>query len=269
LKLLIGAKTDLGMVRQNNEDNLLVTESEGLLLVADGMGGHASGEVASKIAVDVIKEYFDGTKAGRQLQVGEYEDEFSEATNRIGSAIRLANQAIYEAAQGSPALHGMGTTVAAVLMSGESLSVAHVGDSRVYLIRAGSMQQLTDDHSLVAEQVKRDLISKEEAKESEMKNILTRALGVVAEVEVDLDEMTLSPGDILVLCSDGLSNMVPDEDILSVVTTTKDPVVACENLVNMANANGGKDNVTVIVARTEDKEAWFQRLFNFIEWFRR
>jgi len=141
----------------------------------------------------------------------------------------------------------MGTTVAAALASGRRLSIAHVGDSRVYLCRAGTMEQLTDDHSLVYEQFKRELISREEAARSEHKNIITRALGMRSDVEVDLAEMTLAPGDAILLCSDGLSGMVEDAVIQEVVQATDDPRLACEQLVSLANANGGKDNVTVIV----------------------
>jgi serine/threonine protein phosphatase PrpC len=267
--LLVAGKTDVGQVRQNNEDNFFVAPDYGVLLVADGMGGHASGEVASKMAVDVVRGYFDETKDGRRLQVGEYDGEFSEETNRIGSAVRLANQAIYEASQSSPLMHGMGTTVAAVLINDRRLSIAHVGDSRVYLVRSGGIEQITDDHSLVSEQVKRDLISKEQARESEMKNILTRALGVGAEVDVELDELSLLPGDALVLCSDGLSNMVDETQILSTVTAIEDPALACERLINMANNNGGKDNITVVVARIAKKKGWLQSLFSSIKWFRR
>ena len=269
MKLAVSGKTDIGTVRQNNEDNLYISENDGLLLVADGMGGHASGEVASKITVDIMREYFNGVKEGQQLQIGPYQDDFSQATNRLGSAIRLANQAIYEAAKGNPLWHGMGTTIAATLITGNRLSIAHVGDSRVYLIRAGSMEQLTDDHSFVSEQVKRDIISKEQAKASDMKNVLTRALGVNPDVEVDLDELSLLDGDILVLCTDGLTGMVDDDEIFAIVNTLHDPPAACEDLITRANQNGGKDNITVIIAEVEKKKGWLYRLLHFKEWSRR
>lgn len=269
MSLVISGKTDVGSIRQNNEDNLYFSESDGLLLVADGMGGHASGEVASKITVDIMRDYFNGIKEGRQLQVGTYQEDFSEHTNRLGSAVRLANQAIYEAAKGNPLWHGMGTTIAATLITGNRLSIAHVGDSRVYLIRAGGMEQLTDDHSFVSEQVKQEIISKEQAKASEMKNVLTRALGVNPDVEVDLDELSLLDGDVLVLCSDGLTGMVEDDEIFAIVNTLHDPVAACEDLVNRANQNGGRDNITVIIAEIAKKKGWLYRLLHFKEWFRR
>lgn len=268
MKLSVGAQTDVGLVRQNNEDNFFIAPEMGLLVVADGMGGHASGEVASKMAIDVIRDYFNGVSSGREKLIGRYQDEFSRATNRIASAMRLANMAVYEAAKNFPQWQGMGTTLAGVFIEDNRLSIAHVGDSRVYLIRAGEIEQLTDDHSLVYEQVKRDLITKEEAEKSEMKNILTRAIGTVPEVDVDIDEMSITGDDILVLCTDGLSGMVLDDQILSVVMATRDPNAACDNLIRIANENGGRDNVTVITAYVK-KERWFSSLMNFLEWFRR
>jgi serine/threonine protein phosphatase PrpC len=269
LILAVGAKTDTGMIRQKNEDNFCVIESSGILVVADGMGGHASGEVASKIAVDVIKGYFDAQNTGKQLQIGSYRSEFSEETNRLCSAIHLANQAVFEASRGNVQLHGMGTTIAAVLIMGKRLSIAHVGDSRVYLIRSGGIEQLTDDHSIVSEQVKRDIITREQARESEMKNILTRALGVGEDVEVDLGELSLFDNDVLLLCSDGLTNMVGDDEIIATVEAFHDPSEACGRLVDMANKNGGNDNVTVIIARLVKKKTLFYFLSRLREWFRR
>jgi len=268
LKLIVEGKTDRGIIRENNEDNFCILEKQPLYMVADGMGGHASGEIASKIAIDIIRDYFNNPDASRQLQIGEYREDYSEATNRLGSAIRLANQAIYEAARTNPLWQGMGTTIVAAFLNGKRLSIAHVGDSRIYLIRLGDIEQLTDDHSLVSEQVKREMITKEQARESKMKNVLTRALGVAPDVKVDLDELSLMQGDVLLLCSDGLTTMVPDEDILSVVTSTTDPAIACEQLISLANENGGEDNITVITAYIK-KESWFSSLFNVKKWFRR
>ncbi len=268
MELLIDGRTDLGIVRANNEDSLYLDSGMGLFVVADGMGGHASGEVASKIAVDVIRDYVNGFKEGRSIQVGAYQEEFSEATNRVGSAVRLANKAVYEAAEVNSAWRGMGTTVAAAMLNGNRLSIAHVGDSRVYLVRAGNIEQLTDDHSVVYEQIKRDLLTKEAARKSELKNLLTRALGTAPDVDVDLDELTLADGDILLLCTDGLNSMVSDDDILSVLLSTDNPSYACERLIGMANENGGKDNVTVITGYIR-KKSRFSFLLNIKEWFRR
>ena len=268
MDILVGGKTDKGMVRSNNEDNFFIDEKRGLLVVADGMGGHASGEIASKITIDIIRDYFGGIKEGSEVQVGKYREEFSEETNRIGSAVQLANKAIYEAASGNPQWKGMGTTVAAVLLNGNRLSIAHVGDSRVYLVRAGGIEQLTDDHSVVYEQVRRELLTKDEAEKSEMRNILTRALGVSHDVEVDFDELTLARNDILILCTDGLNTMVSDDEILSAVMSTADPVEACGILIDAANKNGGKDNVTVIIGYIVQK-SWVSYFLKLKEWLRR
>jgi serine/threonine protein phosphatase PrpC len=263
--LTASGKTDQGMVRSNNEDNFYLDEELGLLVVADGMGGHASGETASNLAVNVIRDYFQGP----QKKIRDNNPVYSEATNRLNSAIRLANQAVFEAAQSSPQLKGMGTTIVAVLLNGNKLSIAHIGDSRIYLIRAGNIDQLTDDHSIVNEQVKRDLITKEEAARSEMKNILTKALGIRAETEADLDELTVFDNDILFLCTDGLSNMVKDEDVLDIISSESNSAVACDALVNAANKNGGKDNITVIVGCIKKNKKWYSAFLKFMEFFRR
>ncbi len=176
----------------------------------------------------------------------------------------MANLAVFEAAQSSPQLKGMGTTIAAVLMIGNKLSIAHIGDSRVYLLRLGNMEQLTDDHSIVNEQVKRDIITKKEAAKSNIKNLLTKALGISSEVEADLNELTLFDGDILLLCSDGLNTMLTDESILKIISLAKSPGDACEFLINAANEKGGKDNITVIVGYIKKKN-WYSAFNKFTE----
>jgi serine/threonine protein phosphatase PrpC len=264
LNLTAVGKTDQGLVRAKNEDNFYLNEKLGLLIVADGMGGHASGEIASKLAVNVMRDYFQGP----QKLIGSSNPAYSEATNKLNCAIRLANLAVYEVAQSSPVLKGMGTTVVAVLLTGNKLSIAHIGDSRAYLIRGGNIDQLTDDHSMVNEQVKRDIITKEEAAQSEMKNILTKALGISAEMEADLDELTVFGDDILFLCSDGLSNMVTDEAVLEIISSADDPAAASDALIDKANGNGGKDNITVAIGYLK-KEKWYAALFKFMEFFRR
>lgn len=252
------------MVRANNEDEFYLDEKLGLLVVADGMGGHASGEIASKLAVNVIRDYFQGP----QKLIGNSNPAYSLATNKLNCAIRLANQAVYEVAQSSPVLKGMGTTVVAVLLTGNKLSIAHIGDSRAYLIRAGLVDQLTDDHSMVNEQVRRDIITREEAAQSEMKNILTKALGIRAEMEADLDELTILGDDIIFLCSDGLSNMVADEDMMDIISLAENPGHACDSLIKAANRKGGKDNITVVIGYVRKKK-WYAALFKFMEYFRR
>jgi serine/threonine protein phosphatase PrpC len=262
LNLSARGKTDQGLVRANNEDNFYLDEKLGLLVVADGMGGHASGETASSLAVNIIRDYFQEPSK----LIGDNDPSFSATTNRLGSAIRLANLAVFEAAQNSPQLTGMGTTIAAALLNGNRLSIGHIGDSRVYLIRAGNIEQLTDDHSVVNEQVRRDIITKEEAAKSEMKNILTKALGISMDTEADLDELTMFDGDILLLCSDGLNTMVSDETILDIFSFANDPVAACDSLVDAANKNGGKDNITVVIGYIKKKK-WYSALLKFKESF--
>jgi serine/threonine protein phosphatase PrpC len=262
-QLLAVGQTDVGRVRKNNEDAFTLSLDKGLLIVADGMGGAASGEIASRMAVDVISNYFNESAASiRTPLIGRYNDNFTDITNRLGSAIRLANMAIHEAARSNAQWHGMGTTIVCALLHNHKLSIAHVGDSRLYLIRAGDIEQLTDDHSVVAEQVKRELISREEAEKSEIRNILTRAVGTEAEVAVDLNELNLLGDDMLVLCTDGLTNMVRDEEILSVVLAGQDPAVASQRLVEMANEAGGQDNITAVVANILEK-SWLSSLINF------
>lgn len=239
----------MGRVRKNNEDAFTLSLDKGLLVVADGMGGAPSGEIASRMAVDVISNYFNESAASTGAPfIGRYNDDFTDIANHLGSAIRLANMAIHEAARSNARWHGMGTTIVCALLHNRKLCIAHVGDSRLYLIRASNIEQLTDDHSVVAEQVKRELISREEAEQSEIKNILTRTVGTEAEVAVDLNELDLLGDDMLVLCTDGLTNMVRDEEILSVVLAEQDPALASQRLVEMANAAGGQDNITAVVA---------------------
>lgn len=264
MNLTAAGKTDRGLVRANNEDEFYLDEKQGLLVVADGMGGHASGEIASKLAVNVIRDYFQGP----QKLIGNSNPAYSLATNKLNCAIRLANQAVYEVAQSSPVLKGMGTTIVAVLLTGNKLSIAHIGDSRAYLIRAGLIDQLTDDHSMVNEQVRRDIITREEAAQSEMKNILTKALGIRAEMEADLDELTIFGDDIIFLCSDGLSNMVTDEAVLDIISFAENPGAACDSLIEAANEKGGKDNITVVIGYIKKKK-WYAALFKFMEYFRR
>jgi protein phosphatase len=269
LKLNVAGQTDKGLVRPNNEDDFFLDPKQGLLAVADGMGGHASGEIASKIAVDVLRNYFRQADEGKAPLIAScYNENYSDATNQLCSAIQLANTAIHEASKNNPLLHGMGTTLAALLIQGKKLSIAHVGDSRIYLVRAGEIEQLTDDHTLVYEQVKHDLISKEEAEKSTIRHVLTRALGISPFVDVDLDEMTLAEGDVLILCSDGLSGMISDRDILRTAISLDNPSVACEKLIHMANQRGGKDNITVIAGYLAKKRR-FASVLKFFKWFRR
>ena len=230
------------------------------------MGGQAAGEVASRLGVDLIGEHCRQAAGNPHLaMVGEYQKEFSEQTNRLASGIRLSNIAICEAADKQPSTSGMGSTVVAAQLQGQVLSVAHVGDSRLYLFRQGQLQQLTEDHSLVMEQVRKGLISREEAEHSHLGNVIMRALGAEPTVEVALDEVWMSDGDQILLCSDGLTRMVPDASIAEVLAEDSSAQQASERLVEMANDKGGEDNVTVIVVRLRQPaptKLW-KRVFRF------
>lgn len=255
-------KTDKGVVRANNEDNYCVDELARLLIVSDGVGGQEAGEVASKLAVEVtrdqIHKFLD--KEQNHPLIGEKNPNFSDRANNLASAIRVANQMIFETSKKYSANHGMGATIVAVQIGKYDFSVAHVGDSRLYWIHNGQIQQLTNDHSLVMEQVRQGLITLEEAKVSKYKNILLRVLGQGETVEIDIDEMPLSDGDYLLICSDGLYNMVDDETLLKTVLELKDPAPACDKLIKLANEAGGKDNITVIIAEIiKETMPWYKK----------
>ena len=249
-KLVVKAAglTDQGKSRGNNEDAVWVDGDMGLLLVADGMGGHQSGEVASGMAATTIptnfKQLTKGNTAGEVL-----DKRFSIGTNRLGFCLKMANQMIFEAAKRYPQDHGMGTTCTAILIEENRLSVAHVGDTRCYLIRRGEMEQLTNDHSLVMEQVRHGLMSKDDERVQTGQNILTRSLGTEPVVKIDLDEHPLFADDILLLCSDGLGKELTDAQVLEIVNQTPDPRELVKRLIERSNEAGGRDNITVAVAR--------------------
>jgi len=254
LKLVVHGKTDKGLVRKENEDAFCIEKDLGLLAIADGMGGHASGEVASKMAIEILKDSLK--KEGEPLP------------DRLNSGVKLANKSIYDASHSQSRLNGMGTTLTALQLNGNRLSIAHVGDSRAYLFRGGVIEQITDDHTIVSEQVARGMMTREEAARSDMRNILSRALGIAPEVDVDIEELTVSEGDQLVLCSDGLSELISDDEILSEVQSSNRPEIVCDELVNLAIQRGGEDNITVIVAYLH-RENLLYHLLNILGWIRR
>jgi protein phosphatase len=245
-------RTDIGRRRQGNEDSYCVATDIGLFVVADGMGGHAAGEVASRLAVETIREWV----ARSQPSNGTPPD-LSEAATCLAGSIQAANRVVFEAAQAQPECSGMGTTVVSVLGVGARAILAHVGDSRIYRIRADGIVQLSRDHSVVQEQVDRGLLSPEEAAVSRYRHLITRALGLQASVEVDVQELPWLAGDILVLCSDGLSDMLEANEILAQVRHHGDDLwAACGALVEQANARGGIDNITVLLVQAgENGEA--------------
>jgi protein phosphatase len=258
MKLNAAGLTDPGQVRTNNEDNYWVDADQGLLLVCDGMGGHAAGEVASQMAVDIVREQVaQGLTTGRiPAMGGERPLHFSDRAQLVSVAVRMANEVIFGTAQAKAGARGMGTTVVAVLVDKNKFAVAHVGDSRLYLFRDGKLKQVTRDHSLVAEQVAKGLLTVEQAEASDLKNVLTRALGVGAEVEVDVDEQPLKSGDELLLCTDGLCRMAEDSVIEEELRKGADPLETCRNLIKIANDRGGKDNITVALGRLDAAGLW-------------
>ncbi|MFO7605900.1 MAG: Stp1/IreP family PP2C-type Ser/Thr phosphatase [Desulfurivibrionaceae bacterium] len=251
MKFKVSGRTDVGIKRKSNEDSFAIDRQLGLFIVADGMGGHAAGEVASKMAIDVTTDYIKRTITTDEPYLTGYNNRYSRAGNRLCSGIILANQLIADTATNRPEWQGMGTTlVAAWLPDPKSpmLAIAHVGDSRAYLLRYGELKQLTRDHSLVEEQLRNGLINKKEADSSSIRNMITRALGFRERVEPDIVETEIEPGDKLLLCSDGLNSMVSDEEILAILKLTGGLEATCQQLISTANAKGGKDNITVIIA---------------------
>ena len=264
LSVEVAGKSDVGCVRDNNEDNFGYDSRHGVYVVCDGMGGQAAGEVASKMAVDVVLMYFrDAAKNGSFPPVGTPMENVTERANTLGSAIHLANEAIYEAAKQHVTQSGMGSTIVGVLVDHGFYSIGHAGDSRIYRIRQGAIEQLTRDHSLVMEQVRRGLLTMEEAQHSEMQNIIIRALGPEEKVQPDLDDQMAQPGDVLLLCSDGLIRHVPDDSILEVVQGTISLQLMADRLIEAARDGGGSDNITVLLLRFEELP-WFKTFFRWL-----
>ena len=225
-----GSRTDIGCLRDHNEDSLVVTPP--LFAVADGMGGHAAGEVASEIAVRVLSEL-----------APEHPD-----VEALGRAIEEANRAVIQAAREGRGRQGMGTTMTAAMLEGERLVIAQVGDSRAYLLHQGKLQQLTRDHSLMADMIEAGQLTPEEARTHPQRSVITRALGSDAHLHPDIYEINVETGDRLLICSDGLSGMIFDDQIENTLRSVQDPQRCASQLVNEAIAAGGHDNVTVIVA---------------------
>lgn len=234
-------QTDIGRVRMVNEDRAVVQENlNGLVLaiVADGMGGHQAGDIASQMAVDIIHSELQTIPMGASME---------ERKSRLKAAVELANEKIFSFAAERESYHGMGTTVVAVLADETTVVAGHIGDSRAYQINAQGIEQLTEDHSLVNELVKSGQITREEASHHPRRNVLTRALGTEATIEVDIRDLTWNPGDILLLCSDGLSSLVSREQLLAVVNGDEALDSKAQRLVNEALEAGGDDNITVVL----------------------
>ena len=226
----------------------------GLYVVCDGMGGGNAGEIAGSLAVETIQAHLAETEGHADLPlIGAYDATVSAPANRLASAIRAANDAIHRESLRRPDYAGMGTTVVAALLREEVLSIAHVGDSRLYLVRNETIQALTTDHSWVAEQILKGFITEEEARHSPRRNIVTRALGVEGNVDVDLTEVPVKSGDVLLLCSDGLTRGVSPNDILHILNGSEDLPGMSDRLIAMANEAGGDDNTTVVIVALRDE----------------
>ena len=242
--------TDSGMVRSHNEDSIASDAANGLVVLADGMGGYNAGEVASGMATTVIMTEMGHVLATVRPYDVDAKTNGPAAERLLREQILKANTSIYQAAQSQPQYAGMGTTLVVCLFYDNRVMVAHLGDSRLYSMRDGEFRQLTRDHSLLQEQVDSGLISPEQAKHAQHKNLVTRALGIDPSVDPEIREYAVKRGDIFLLCSDGLSDMVSDDDIgLTLQALGANLKLASQQLVQMANDNGGRDNVSVILVR--------------------
>lgn len=252
MKIVSAAITDVGKKREINEDNFYISKDDGLYLLADGMGGHLAGDMASKLAVDTIASFIKSTGVDREVTWPYRRDEkLPYEANRLIIAIKFANKKIFNVAK-EKELTGMGTTVASLLFHGENVYLCHVGDSRAYRIRNGKIAQLTEDHSLLNFTMKTNPMTTEEIENFPFKNVITRAIGIEEDVEVDMNVEQISEGDYYLLCSDGLSNFVSDEQIVdTVVKGKKDLLKACKGLISHANNKGGGDNITVVLTHVE------------------
>jgi len=265
----IVSQTDPGMVRSHNEDSITYDADLGLVVLADGMGGYNAGEVASGMAVTMVSAEMKQALSNVQPYAPDGESGEPMAASLLLENARKANASIFQTSQSQPQCAGMGTTLVAALFYDNRLSVVHVGDSRMYRLRGESYEQVTRDHSLLQEQIDSGLISREDAKLSRNKNLVTRAVGIDPEVEPEVHTYETLVGDIYLLCSDGLSDMVGDEDVgQTLVMLRSNLQLAADQLVQMANDNGGRDNISVILVKINHEypatRGWVSR---FLEWF--
>jgi len=257
LQVIAAGITDVGLKREGNEDSFSTEDSLGLYVVADGMGGHLAGEVASQVAVEMINKSFRNWIDKNILQdhlFGPADDSLSLHGNYILSSIKLANRVVYELAMNYEQYHGMGTTIAAIHVTPSRVIVANVGDSRIYLVRDGSIEQLSKDHTIVSEQIDMGVMTPEEAETSPLKHILTRNLGSSEEVEPDVYEVVPSDNDRFILCSDGLTDLVNDDEILDMTQEADDPEDLSRRFVQKVLKRGAHDNTTIICVFLRDLE---------------
>jgi protein phosphatase len=263
------AVTDTGKIREHNEDMLGTDADLGLFVLADGMGGYNAGEVASGIAVKTIINLVKESALREDLSIPDKETGLKRSSIILRDAIHRANKIIYHTSKTQPQCEGMGTTIVACMFHDNKVSIAHVGDSRLYRLRDSRFEQMTLDHSLLQELVDRGFYSQEEAQRATNKNYVTRALGVEQNVDVELHEEPVQRGDYYVLCSDGLSDMVEDEDIhLTISTFNANLDNVAKQLIQLSNDNGGRDNVSVVMAHIVEPFPAKRRIFDkILGWF--
>lgn len=267
MRLRAGAATDTGRVRAFNEDVYLSRAEQGLFVVCDGMGGCQAGEVASQLAVDAILEQLTGDPRGTFGPPPIDKPRYLPHTSRLAAAVRRSNQVIYQQAKQDARHAEMGTTIVGTWIKDDIASVAHVGDSRAYLWHDDSLEPLTRDHSLVEAQVCAGLLDRESSLRSEQQHILLRVLGREPEIDVEVSEVPVQPGDYVILCSDGLTRMVSEQALANAILELGDPQRICDYLIDAANRNGGADNITVVVV--EVSAPWWRRTVNRFRRIRR
>ncbi len=245
MALITNGSTHVGRVRSSNQDSFLVNDAMKLFVVADGMGGHAGGEIASQLCVQKIQEYL-----GKNPAKFSEKNNDNEVLSELANAVNFASARIYEHSIEQPALRGMGTTASVIKVIGSKAYCAHVGDSRIYLVRSGFLYQITYDHSLVNEQIRAGVLTPEDAEQHHLKNVITRSVGYQEEEDVDTMVVDLFPGDLLLICSDGLHGKVNNEEISS-ITRELGPA-AVEPLIQMSNDRGGEDNITVVIIKVQE-----------------
>jgi PPM family protein phosphatase len=255
MRAVAAGLTDVGLQREHNEDSFVVLKEFDLYVVADGMGGHRAGDVASKLATETISEFFRSTANEDVTWPFHFDTNLSEEENRLLTGIRVANRQIFERSTRSREFHGMGTTVVGAMFSArkQKMYIGHVGDSRCYRVRDGVIKQLTRDHSLFNDYVLAMPDLTEEQRRELPKNVITRALGMQDQVMVDLQHDDALPGDTYILCSDGLSGMIQDDEIEQIIGGSGDIRDACRKLIERANEHGGEDNITAVLIRIEDE----------------
>ena len=272
-KLELICQTDVGQVRDHNEDYVSSEDHLGLAVLADGMGGLNAGEVASSMSVhllmDELRSYQEGNST-IEAELGSDDDGLPLKARVVERAIEKANSAVFHVSQTQPHCQGMGTTIVASLFHDNKVVVGHIGDSRMYRFRDNKLEQVTKDHSFVQELIDKGLYTKDEARISSKKNVVTRALGVSPDVDVEVHEYKVKPGDIYLMCSDGLTDLVQDKDIETTFRELSSSLGATANhLVELANASGGKDNISVVLTRINKsfpaQDGLFKRMANWFE----